>query len=263
MASRVRFLLVGLCACGVAQEPEPPEDPEQRAIERVLAEPDPHAHAHVHPHAQADAQPDPAAPAPKDFPWLHDLVARPDDPDLAAAIGRLEAESSTGDPLFDRFALQLLRGDAAAWKDAALTLVRDAPTSRFVPYVYLALTEHSLRTGHPSDAVELAAKVLTFDNAHARAFAFHALAWGHEQSSPPNHEEALHAFARCIAETKRPEHAFPASARALRTAARRDLVVPFAAVGDPNKARDFFEHIGRGPGDEDLVEEMLSRLAAQ
>ena len=40
-----------------------------------------------------------------------------------------------------------------------------------------------------------------------------------------------------------------------------DAGIPYAVVGDPRKARTFFEHVGRGPGDEDLVDEMLARLA--
>ena len=83
------------------------------------------------------------------------------------------------------------------------------------------------------------------------------------QASPADHEQALHAFVRAIEESQRPEPKLARSGAALRIAARRDLVAPYAAVGRPDKVRAFFEHVGRGPGEENMVDEMLRLLEAK
>jgi tetratricopeptide (TPR) repeat protein len=270
---------VVLLGCMGGQEPEAPDDPEQRAIERVLSTP---ASA---PAASGVALSD-------DFPWLADLVAPSgsSDPEAGLADGDLAAQHlslavhgdghdarvhlkeaiaafdrmrARDEGLFGRFLALLLQGDAPAWREAALELVRDAPMDPGIPYVYLAFGEIALDAGKPEDAVRFLDRALTFDDAHARAFAYHDLGWAHLQSSPPNDQAALHAFMRAIEESQRPEPKLTRSGAALRIAARRDLVVPYAAVGRPDTARDFFTRVGRGPGEEDMVEEMLRLLAAK
>lgn len=269
-----------LSGCVVGQEPEAPDDPEQRAIERVLSTPAP------------TPAPASAVALNDDFPWLADLVppsgvsdpeAELGDDDLAAqhlslavhgdghdarthlneAIAAFDRMRARDEVLFRRFLALLLQGDAKTWRDAALELVRDAPMDPGIPYVYLAFGETALDAGKPEDAARFLDRALTFDNAHARAFAYHDLGWAHLQSSPPNHQEAMHAFVRAIDESQHSDPRLARSGATLRIAARRDLVIPYAAVARLDKARDFFKRVGRGPGNEDMVEEMLRLLAAE
>jgi tetratricopeptide (TPR) repeat protein len=248
--SRLPAVLV-LCACVLSQEADAPEDPEQRAIERVLSEPAP-APAPAHAPAPAPEADPPVASRPA-FAWLADLPPR---------AGALDEADVRAEAVFARFVGALSSGDTDAWRRVALELVRDAPTSPRIPYVYLAFAEASLDTGRPDQAIAFLDRVLTFSDPYARMFAFHDLGWAHMQTDPPDHAKALAAFASAIQESQRDELRSPASARALRTAARRDLVRPYAVVGRPDRARDFFARVGRGPADEDMVDEMLSLLAA-
>lgn len=237
--------------------PEPLAELERRRVELAAAPDDP---ARIHPFAQAQLIVGLYEPTPQHEPDLH---LREASDSYARLLDRIsgEAYARSDYVVFEAALVALLLGDEAAFKDKSLRLLREYPSSDTDPYIYLAFGEVLLEQQQVDNGIKLLERAEEFQQPHVRAYASHALAWAHLSTQPPQPRRALAHFVEVIKISKTLQSTQPDAATALRTSARRGLVGPYAEVGNPRKATVFFEQIGTGPDEEDMVDEMLSLLA--
>lgn len=163
--------------------------------------------------------------------------------------------------------LQSQDGDDQGMKKALVLLIRDQPTSPAVPLAYLLLGD-AMAADNPDAAARIYEKAAQFPE--VTAYASYRRAWA-ALAGEDDGRSALDHFVRAI----KAAQSSPAAkgdppvgvlrmppAHLLVSAARRELVVAYAKVGNPRKAWAFFDRIGRDPDHGDLRTEMMLGLAA-
>jgi tetratricopeptide (TPR) repeat protein len=137
-----------------------------------------------------------------------------------------------------------------------LRLVRDHPQSRFVPHAWLAFGEHYFQRGDMDAARQFYERVLETpaEQNPLFGFALYKLAWVHYNLE--DFRGALEQFTRVLSHAR--EHPEAHDAAALSRQARRELVLPYARVGQPSRALAFFR---RQTSSEPEALEMLESLA--
>lgn len=119
-----------------------------------------------------------------------------------------------------------------------LRLVREHPASRFVPHAWLAFGEHHFARGDMDAARPFYERVLETPPEHnpLYGFALYELAWVHYNRE--DFRASLEQFARVLAFAR--AHPDTHDAQSLSRQARRELVLPYARVGQPARALAFF-----------------------
>lgn len=142
-----------------------------------------------------------------------------------------------------------------------LTLIRDHPRSDRIPAAYTLLADDYFERGRYDHAERIYDKVLSFDGAMQVAYAHYKIAWcrlSPKPDRPADPTGALHHFVRALDRAESGP-----TGDALRTLARRDLVIAYAEVGKPRLARAFFERVVRGRQARHHVHAMLESLASR
>ena len=137
-----------------------------------------------------------------------------------------------------------------------MQLVRQYPDSRFIGHAYISFADYYRDQGEFQNAVRLYDKVVTYSDSDVLSFGHYGAGVCRFNMNPAD-PMALEAFKKAIDSSKEGGAGPKAKARALRRDARTMAARSFAEVGKPSKAVAFFEKIGRGPDDEDMVDEML------
>lgn len=126
-------------------------------------------------------------------------------------------------------------------------IVRDHPDSDRVPHAYLAFAEHAFAGGELGRAREFYERVLTIEASRnpVYGYALYKLAWVHQNLG--DSRAALQSFVQVIEHTR----AYPdrASSASLARQVRRELVLPYASVGRPDRALAFFRRIACPTGE--------------
>ncbi len=145
--------------------------------------------------------------------------------------------------------------DRARARQAYQRLIRDYSASRYVPHAYLAFAEHAFDEGRLDDARELYGRVLAYPPEHNPVYAYarYKLAW--VQYNGGRFQEALEELARVIEHVR--SHPDTSDGPSLARQARREIVLPYAHVGRPDRALAFFRRVA---DDEDDALAMLERL---
>jgi tetratricopeptide (TPR) repeat protein len=128
-----------------------------------------------------------------------------------------------------------------------VTLVKEKPLSPFLPDVFLHFGDYYFEQGDLKAALQFYDKVLQYPK--VRCIPSVNLQRGHAFFNQASYEEAMMAFVRAIQETRDPS---------ISLRARRGLVLSYAKVGHPAKARAFFTRIAP-----DHVDEMLGWLSVE
>jgi len=117
-------------------------------------------------------------------------------------------------------------------------ILRDHPESRFVPHAYLAFAEWRFAEGELDDAGRFYERVLTIDAERndLYGYALYKLAW--VRYNQARFQDALNAFVGVLEYTSR--YSDRSSSSALARQARRELVLPYAETGRPDRALRFF-----------------------
>ncbi|MCA9706390.1 MAG: hypothetical protein KDK70_11120 [Myxococcales bacterium] len=158
-------------------------------------------------------------------------------------------------------------GRESAMQAAYVRLLRDHPTSRFVPQVYVSFGDQMFASGDVAKARALYDKVIDgHPDSPVYAYALYKSAWCHLNpagTAEPDYARSLQRFVDTIAATLEGRAGSEANGRQLRRDARRDLVAAYVHAGRPSKAWEFFSKVGRGPTkEEDMTREMMVRLAS-
>lgn len=135
-------------------------------------------------------------------------------------------------------------------------LIKGYPQSRFIPHAYLSFAEFYFNEGEMRAALQFYDKVTEFppERNPVYGYALYKSAWAHYNNE--NYRDALASFVRTIEfATANPDATDAAN---LARQSRRELVLPYAMVGRPSQALDFFR---RYATNEEQALEMLESLA--
>lgn len=190
------------------------------------------------------------------FEILDVLVKRDD----AATLPRLD------EMLFAYAVSSGKRGDEARMKNTFLRLIREYPTSRLIPLAYVSFGDYYFDRRELEHAAQLYQKIEDgYPDSPAAAYVLYKHAWcdllASRSGEGDRWADAIDHFARAVEVSLAREDRETADARALRDAARLDLVEAYMHAGRAAKAQAFFEQVGRGHRDrEDQVRDMLFAL---
>jgi len=134
-------------------------------------------------------------------------------------------------------------------------LIRDYPQSKFVPHAWLAFAEYYFNNSEMREAMQFYEKVVQFPPSEnpVYGYALYKSAWA--LYNLDDFRGALEKFTDVIEFARNNPDA--RDAENLSRQARRELVLPYAMVGTPNRALDFFR---RYAVDEDQALEMFESL---
>lgn len=184
----------------------------------------------------------PAAPDPDDR----------DGPIPPTAAGRPSVGASLpADAEIARQALAL--GEAGKGDDMRKTwleLVREHPTSAYVPLAYATFGDHYFAQGDFETASRFYEKTLQFPDAPIRAWATYKLAWCKLRAG--DGVGALERFVQTLRAVDDGHAGSTADAEVLAAATRRDLVLAYAEVGKPARAAAFFQRLAGGAATDEV-----------
>jgi len=135
-------------------------------------------------------------------------------------------------------------------------LIDEHPQSEYIPHAYLSFAEYHFQQGDMRAAQQFYRKVLEIPPARNRVYgyALYKQAWCTYNNE--DYKSALRGFMDTIEfGTKHPD---AVNVDNLVKQSRRELVLPYARVGTPDKAFDFFKKLAK---DEAQAFEMLESLA--
>jgi len=135
-------------------------------------------------------------------------------------------------------------------------LIKGYPQSRFIPHAYLSFAEFFFGEGEMTASLRFYDKVVEFppERNPVYGYALYKSAWAHYNNE--NFQQSLRAFVETIEfATQNPE---ATDAQNLARQSRRELVMPYAMVGNPGQALEFFR---RYATNEEQALEMLESLA--
>lgn len=166
---------------------------------------------------------------------------------------------------FYAFELGQLKREAEM-KDAYLRLIREHPTSKYIPNAYLSFADFYFARNQISDALKLYQKIVDgYKDSPVYAYALYKMGWCYLNpvgTSEPEYQKSLSKFVETIKATLEGRAGSEANAKQLRRDARRDLVKAYVHAGKPSKAWEFFQRVGDGPKkDENMSRKMMESLA--
>jgi tetratricopeptide (TPR) repeat protein len=147
-------------------------------------------------------------------------------------------------------------GDVNTAREVYRRLIKDFPESRFIPSAYLSFAEYFFAQGEAAASLQFYNKVLEYppDRNPVYGFALYKSAWVHYNLQ--DFRKSLQAFVETIEYAEQNKDANDAANLARQS--RRELVLPYARVGSPNKALPFFK---RYATDEAMAYQMFETLA--
>lgn len=166
---------------------------------------------------------------------------------------------------FYAFELGQLKREAEM-QDAYLRLIREYPTSKYIPNAYLSFADFKFGNNQIPDALKLYQKIVDgYKDSPVYAYALYKMAWCYLNpigTAEPEYRQSLNKFVETIAATLAGKAGNEANAKQLRRDARRDLVKAYIHSGKPSAAWAFFQKVGNGPKkDEDMARTMMELLA--
>lgn len=123
-------------------------------------------------------------------------------------------------------------------------LIKNYPQSKFIPHAYLSFAEYYFAEGDMKAAMQFYRRVTEFppEKNSVYGYALYKQAWA--EYNLENFKDALERFASVIEFAKQ----YPDARDSVNLAkqSRRELVLPYAQVGTPAKALEFFSRLAEG-----------------
>jgi tetratricopeptide (TPR) repeat protein len=126
-------------------------------------------------------------------------------------------------------------------REVLLRLIKDHPSSRYIPDAYLAFADFYFDQGQMDAALKFYEKVAEFPKSNVYAYAVYKKGWC--QVNLGALADALATFVGVVRLTREPG-ANAAQKKALEKEAKKDIVKVYARVGGPDKAWEFFVRTG-------------------
>jgi TolA-binding protein len=166
---------------------------------------------------------------------------------------------------FYAFELGQLKREAEM-KEAYLRLIREYPTSKYIPNAYLSFADYFFGQNQINEALQLYQKIVDgYRDSPVYAYALYKMGWCYLNpvgTGEPEYTKSLNKFVETIKATLEGRAGNEANAKQLRRDARRDLVRAYVHSGKPSAAHDFFKRVGDGPKkDENMSRRMMEALA--
>ena len=166
---------------------------------------------------------------------------------------------------FYAFELGQLKREAEM-KEAYLRLIREYPTSKYIPNAYLSFADYFFGQNQIGEALQLYQKIVDgYKDSPVYAYALYKMAWCYLNpvgTGEPEYAKSLNKFVETIKATLEGRAGNEANAKQLRRDARRDLVRAYVHAGKPSAAWEFFQRVGDGPKkDENMSRRMMESLA--
>jgi TolA-binding protein len=134
-------------------------------------------------------------------------------------------------------------------------LIKDHPTSKYIPDAYLAFAEHAFEQGEMDAALKFYEKVEQFPKASVYPYAAYKKGWCYINLG--DHKTALETFVGVVRLTQTAKLAVDRKQlELLAKEAKKDVVKAYAHVGGSEKARLFFAKVGG-----DYAPKMMEMLA--
>lgn len=130
-------------------------------------------------------------------------------------------------------------------------LIKDYPTSKYIPDAYLSFAEHFFEKGEMDAALRFYERVEQFPSSSVHAYAVYKKGWCWINLG--QFKDALTTFVNVVRST---ENARNAGARQLAREARKDIVRAYARVGTADRAWELFQRTGG-----DYAPKMMELLA--
>ncbi|MEM6296206.1 MAG: hypothetical protein AAGA54_33345 [Myxococcota bacterium] len=166
---------------------------------------------------------------------------------------------------FYAFELGQLKREAEM-QDAYLRLIREYPTSKYIPNAYLSFADFKFGNNKIPDALQLYQKIVDgYPDSPVYAYALYKIGWCHLNpigTAEPEYRTSLDYFVRTVKATLTGKAGSEANAKQLRRDARRDMVKAYVNAGKPSAAWGFFQKVGNGPKkEEDMAKKQMELLA--
>jgi tetratricopeptide (TPR) repeat protein len=166
---------------------------------------------------------------------------------------------------FYAFELGQLKREAEM-QEAYLRLIREYPTSKYIPNAYLSFADFKFAANQIPDALRLYQKIVDgYKDSPVYAYALYKMGWCYLNpigTAEPEYKKSLEKFVATVKATMEGRAGSEANAKQLRRDARRDMVKAYVHAGRPSAALEFFEKVGNGPKkDENMSRKMLELLA--
>ena len=134
-------------------------------------------------------------------------------------------------------------------------LIKDYPTSKYIPDAYLAFAEHAFEGGEMEAALRFYEKVEQFPKSSVYPYAAYKKGWCHVNLG--DYKTALETFVGVVRLTQTGKLAVDRrQLELLAKEAKKDVVKAYAQVGGADKARLFFAKVGG-----DYAPKMMELLA--
>ena len=134
-------------------------------------------------------------------------------------------------------------------------LIKDYPTSKYIPDAYLAFAEHAFEGGEMEAALRFYEKVEQFPKSSVYPYAVYKKGWCHVNLG--DYKTALETFVGVVRLTQTGRLAVDRrQLELLAKEAKKDVVKAYAQVGGADKARLFFAKVGG-----DYAPKMMELLA--
>ncbi|MBK8236025.1 MAG: hypothetical protein IPK74_10735 [Deltaproteobacteria bacterium] len=152
-------------------------------------------------------------------------------------------------------------------QEAYLRLIREYPTSKYIPNAYLSFADFYFGKNRIDEALKLYQKIIDgYKDSPVYAYALYKMGWCYLNpigTAEPEYSKSLNKFVETVKATLEGRAGSEANAKQLRRDARRDLIKAYVHAGKPSKAYEFFIAVGNGPKkDEDMSRKMMELLAA-
>jgi TolA-binding protein len=133
-------------------------------------------------------------------------------------------------------------------------LIKDYPTSKYIPDAYLAFAEHAFDGGEMQAALRFYEKVEQFPKSSLAPYAAYKKGWCYINMG--EHRDALETFVGVVRLAQGKAPGDRGQLDALAKEAKKDVVKAYAQVGGADKARVFFAKVGG-----DYAPKMMELLA--
>ncbi len=122
-------------------------------------------------------------------------------------------------------------------------LIKNYPQSRFIPHAYLSFAEFFFNDGDMRAALQFYNKVIEFPPSRNRVYGYavYKSAWAHYNRE--DYRAALQKFVETVEFAT--QHPNSPDASNLARQARREMVLPYAQVGTPDRALEFFRRYSK------------------
>jgi len=177
---------------------------------------------------------------------------------LAQLVGGFPDHADVDESLYTLALLLEEHGQRPRARQVYHRLLREHPQSRYVPHAYLAFAEHYFGEGDLPAAAQFYERVLQIpaERNALYGFALYKLAWvRHNQE---DFRGALDAFVRVLEYTRQYPDRSDTAALARQT--RRELVLPYAQTGRPDRALAFFRRVAAHDDEAYAMLESLGQL---